>query len=104
MKTDPDHYLKVQREKIGKIAQSRGMSYEQLTNSESGDSGELYEMNRQELTKLQLEQHGRAKYNEEQVVELIGFDSTDLRVDFQEQAVPADAGEEVDCSARRSAR
>mgnify|MGYP000228603532 CR=1 FL=1 len=95
-KTDPDHYLKVQRQKIDAIAQSRGLSYEQLSNSAQGDSGKLYQMNRQELTELRLEQRLRAQTHEAQTAELIGFNSDGMRVDFQEQAVPADAGEEVD--------
>ena len=65
-------------------------------NSGSSDSGKLYEMQRQELTKIQLEQRGRAKVHEVDVATLVGFNGEDLTVDFQEQAVPADAGEEVD--------
>jgi len=96
MKTSPEHYLEVKRDKITSVAQTYGMSYEMFTNSESGDSGKLYAMRREKLTELRLEQRGRAMLHEALVVDLMGFDSTGLRVDFQEQAAPADASEEVD--------
>ncbi len=96
MKTDPDHYLAVKKDKITSVAQTYGMSYEMFSNSESGDSGKLYAMRREKLTELRLEQRGRAMMHEAQVVELMGFDPAGMRIDFQEQAAPADAGEEVD--------
>lgn len=96
MKTDPDHYLSVKKDRISGVAQTYGMSYEQVTNSESTDSGTLYQMRRQKLTELRMEQRARAVIHEAQVVDLMGFDSTGLVVDFQEQAIPLDASEEVD--------
>jgi hypothetical protein len=95
MKTSPEHYLEVKRDKLTSVAQTYGMSYEMFTNSENSDSGKLYAMRREKLTELRLEQRGRAMLHEAQVVELMGFDSKGLRVDFQEQAAPADASEEV---------
>lgn len=96
MKTDTAHYLATKRDKISSCAQTYGMSYEMFSNSESADSGKLYAMRREKLTELRLEQRGRAMMHEAMVVELMGFDASGLRVDFQEQAVPADASEEVD--------
>lgn len=95
MKTSPEHYLAVKKDKITSVAQTYGMSYEMFSNSESGDSGKLYAMRREKLTELRLEQRGRAMMHEALVVKLMGFDPEGLRVDFQEQAVPADAAEEV---------
>ena len=95
MKTDPDHYLAMIRDVITSVAQSYGLSYEMFANAEGSDSGKLYAMRRQKLTELRLEQRGRAAMHEALVVDLMGFDSEGLRVDFQEQAIPADAGEEV---------
>jgi hypothetical protein len=97
MKTDPDHYLKVKQDKIASCASTYGMSYEYFTQSE-GDagSGKAYSMRREKLTELRLEQRGRALKHEREVCTLIGFDADGMRVDFQEQAVPQDAGEAVD--------
>jgi len=95
MKTSPEHYLEVKRDKITSVAQTYGMSYEMFSNSESSDSGKLYAMRREKLTELRLEQRGRAMMHEALVVDLMGFDPAGMRVDFQEQAVPADAAEEV---------
>lgn len=95
MKTDPDHYLAVKKEKIASCAQSYGMSYEQFSNSE-GDSGKAYLVRREKLTELRLEQRGRAVMHERQVAELMGFDVDGMRIDFQEQAIPTDAAEGVD--------
>ncbi len=95
MKTDPDHYLAVKKDKLSSVCQSYGMSYEMFSNSESGDSGKLFVMRRQKLTEIRLESRRRAVMNEGEVLELIGFDSDGARYDFQEQAVPADASEEL---------
>lgn len=95
MKTDPDHYLTVKRDKITSCAQSYGMSYEHFQNAES-DSGKAYLVRREKLTELRLEQRGRAVMHERQVAELMGFDPDGMRVDFQEQAIPTDAAEGVD--------
>lgn len=96
MKTDPDHYLAVKKDRIAGVAQTYGMSYEQMTNTEGGDSGRLYQMRREKLTELRMEQRARAVIHEEQVVVLIGFSSDGISIDFQEQAIPMDASEEVD--------
>jgi hypothetical protein len=96
MKTDPDHYLAVKKDRIAGVAQTYGMSYEQVTNTESADSGKLYQMRREKLTELRMEQRARAVIHEMRVVELIGFESEGMSVDFQEQAIPMDAAEEVD--------
>lgn len=97
-KTAPDHYLLVKRDKITSVAQTYGMSYEQFTFQETADtaSGKAYQVRREKLTELRLEQRGRAVKHEGMVVELMGFESDDLDVDFQEQAIPQDAAEELD--------
>ncbi len=97
MKTDPDHYLSVKRDKLSSVCQSYGMSYEQYSMSESSDSasGKVYAMRREKLTEIRLESRRRAVMNEADVLDLIGFDPTGLRLDFQEQAIPSDAAEEI---------
>ncbi len=96
MKTDPDHYLKVKKDKITSVAQTYGMSYEQFSMTESpAPSGKTYQIRREKLTELRLEQRMRAVHHEALVVELMGFDSTGMRVDYQEQAMPTDAVEEL---------
>lgn len=94
MKTDPDHYLLVIKDKISALAQTRGMSYEQFVFQETASSGKEYQMRRERLTELRVEQRGRAVVHETAVGELVGFEIES--VDFQEQAIPLDAGEEVD--------
>jgi hypothetical protein len=103
MKTDPDHYLAVKRDKITSVAQTYGMSYEQFTNSESGEtaSGKAYQVRREKLTELRMEQRGRAVIHEIEVIELMGFDATSASIDFQEQAIPSDAVEEMDLLDKR---
>jgi hypothetical protein len=97
-KTDPDHYLTVKRDKIGSLAQTWGMSYEQFVFQETADtsSGKAYSVRRERLTEIRIEQRGRAVEHEGAVAELVGFKSEGLHVDFQEQAIPLDATEEVD--------
>jgi hypothetical protein len=97
-KTDPDHYLAVKKDKIGSLAQAWGMSYEQFTFSETSDtsSAKAYSVRRERLTEIRVEQRGRAVMHEGDVVELIGFSREGLHVDYQEQAIPLDAQEEVD--------
>lgn len=97
MKTDPDHYLAVKRDKITSVAMTYGMSYEQFTlnDAASATSGKAYQVRREKLTELRTEQRGRAAMHEAMVVELMGFSADGMRVDFQEQAIPQDAAEEV---------
>ena len=97
MKTDPDHYLRVKKDMLASVAQTYGMSYEQFTMGESSDtaSGKVYALRREKLTEIRLEQRRRAVMHEAQVVSLIGFDSDELKTDFQEQAIPSDPNEEV---------
>ena len=97
-KTDPDHYIRVKREKLASVAQTYGMSYEQLSYTESSEtqSGKAYQVRREKLTELRSEQRRRALINEAQIVELLGFDPTGMKVDHQEQALPQDAAEEID--------
>lgn len=97
MKTDPDHYLKAKRDKITSVAQTYGMSYEQFTFQETADtaSGKAYQVRREKLTEIRLEQRRRAVLHEALVVDLMGFDSDGMRVDYQEQAMPQDAVEKV---------
>lgn len=106
MKTDPDHYLLVKRDRVTSVAQTYGMSYEQFTFQETADtsSGKAYTVRREKLTELRLEQRGRAMIHEGLVVDLLGFDSTGLTVDFQEQAIPQDASEEIDLLEKKMKR
>lgn len=96
MKTDPDHYLAVKRDKITSVAQTYGMSYEQFTYGSTPSSGREWMARREKLTELRMEQRARAVMHEALVVELLGFDPEGMHVDFQEQAMPQDASEEVD--------
>ncbi len=95
MKTDPDHYLAAKRDKITSVAQTYGMSYEQFTLASAPTSGKEYAMRREKLLELRTEQRMRAVVHEAAVVELMGFDASGLRVDFQEQAAPMDAQERL---------
>ncbi len=97
MKTDPDHYLSVKKDKLTSVAQSYGMSYEQYSMSEGADtaSGKVYAMRREKLTEIRLESRRRAVVHEAQIVKLIGFVPDGMRVDYQEQAIPSDAVEEI---------
>jgi hypothetical protein len=95
--TDPDHYLAVKRDKLAALAAAYGMSYEYLLNGDDGASasGRSYEVRREQLTELRLEQRRRALVHEAQVVELMGFDPAGMWVDYQEQAIPQDAVEKL---------
>lgn len=96
MKTDPDHYLAVKRDKLASLAQTYGMSYEQYTNAVADTSGKAYAIRRQKLTEIRLESRRRGVLHERQRVELVlGEPADGLRTDFQEQAVPADAQEKL---------
>lgn len=94
-KTDPDHYLRVKKDKITSTAQTYGMSYEQFSNSESADSGKLYELRREKLKEIRNESRRRAVVHEVETVTLIGFNAEGMRVDFQEMSLPQDASEKV---------
>lgn len=95
-KTDPDHYLAVKRDKISSTAVTYGMSYEQVTNSETSDSGKLFELRREKLKEIRNESRRRSsQVNEPAVITLIGFDPVGVRFDYQEQSLPQDAGEKV---------
>ena len=97
-KTSPDHYLMSKKDKLTSVALRYGLSYEQLTRTDQGEAqgGKAFTARRRKLTELRLEQRRRARIHERETIELMGFDPTGLRVDHQEQAVPADAGEEID--------
>jgi hypothetical protein len=94
-KTDSAHYLAVKRDKITSVSQTYGMSYEQFSNSESGDSGKLYAMRREKLKEIRNESRRRAVMHEGEMVALMGFDAEGLRLDYQEQSMPQDAGEKL---------
>lgn len=97
LKTDPEHYLRVKRDKITSVAQTYGMSYEQFTFQETADtaSGKAYQVRREKLTEIRQESRRRAVLHEAQRIELMGFSSENVRIDYQEQAIPQDATEEV---------
>lgn len=94
MKTDPDHYLAVKRDKIASVGQTHGMSYEQMTYGEGADSasGNVYELRREKLKEIRNEARRRSLMHEAMRVELMGFRAQDMRIDYQEQAQPQDAG------------
>ena len=94
-KTTPEHYLAIKKDKISSTAVTYGMSYEQVTNSETADSGKLYELRREKLKEIRNESRRRAVQHEAQTAELIGFDPTGMRLDYQEQSLPQDAAEKV---------
>lgn len=94
--TDPDHYLKAKKEAVGGVGQTYGVSYEQMGFEEQGatvGSAKAFQVRREKLSELRGEQRRRALVNEAEVVELIGFDSTDMKVDHKEQALPQDPTE-----------
>ena len=93
MKTDPDHYLRVKKDKVSSTIVRYGISYEQYTNSEQGDSGKLFELRRNKLKEIRGAARLRAVTHEHQVVVLVGFDPVGMRLDYQEQALPQDATE-----------
>jgi len=97
MKTDPDHYLAVKKDKLSSVANSYGMSYEQLVYQETGDSasGKAYVVRREKLTEIRREQRRRWVNNEHDVARLMDFDPTGEVIDFQEIEVPAEATEKV---------
>jgi len=95
-RTDPDHYLSGKKDKLTSVGLRYGLSYEQLTNTEGGDSsGKLFQLRRQKLTELRGEQRRRAYSHERGTVALMGYEVRGLRVDHSEQAVPQDAAEKV---------
>lgn len=95
--TSPEHYLSVKKDKLGAVASTYGMSYELITGGDDGSSasGKAYQVRREKLTELRQEQRRRAVRNERDVVALMGFDPDGMRMDYQEQAIPADAAEKV---------
>src|SRR5688500_11988779 len=97
MKTDPDHYLAVKKDKLSSVANSYGMSYEQLVYQETGDSasGKAYVVRREKLTEIRRAQRRRWVNNEHDVARLMDFDPTGEVIDFQEIEVPAEATEKV---------
>lgn len=97
MKTDPDHYLAVKKDKIASVGASYGLDYQMFMQDLGGESGsgKSYQVRREKLTELRIEQRMRAAAHEAMVVSLMGFDPEGMRLDFQEQAMPTDAAEEV---------
>ncbi len=98
LRTDPDHYLKIQRDTIAGVASTYGLSYEQLTLQETTEttSGRAYKIRREKLTELRRQQAKRWRGVERELVELLGFDSSRFGVNFGEMAVPQDAKEEFE--------
>lgn len=94
--TSPDHYIATKREKLAAVAQSYGMSYEQMTYGSAAEtSGKAYQARRAKLIELRDEQRRRAVPNEAAVTDLMGYASEGQSIDFSEQALPLDADEEV---------
>lgn len=95
-RTDPEHYLSAKKDKLTSVGLRWGLSYEQLTYTDGGDSGKAWQLRRQKLTELRTEQRPRAFVHERGTVELMGYDPRGLRVDHKEQALPQDAKEEIE--------
>lgn len=91
-KTSPEHYLLLKTDKINAIEDTYGIPRKV---DGASDTGQAFVARRLKLTELRNEQRRRARVHEKLVCELIGFDSSTLRVDHAEQMVPADAGEEI---------
>lgn len=98
LKTDPAHYLSAKRDKLASVGARYGLSYESfmLEFGGQGGSGKAIEISREKLTELRMEQRDRARRHEEMLLQLIGIDPALVSIDFQEQALPLDAQEEVD--------
>jgi hypothetical protein len=96
-RTDPTHYVAGKKETLASLGQSYGLSYEQMTFTESSQSGsgKAYQVRREKLSELRGEQVRRAKVNEAEVVELLGYDATGMKVDHSKMALPQDPTEEV---------
>lgn len=96
-RTDPSHYLDAKKDKLSSVAQTYGMSYEQFSYQEGAAiaSGKSYQVRREKLTELRLEQVRRSRRDEADVVDLMGYETDGMTVDHQEQAMPSDALEEV---------
>lgn len=94
-KTDPEHYLAVKKDKLGGVAQTYGMSYEEFTYASRASSGKEWQAKRSKLIELRNEQRRRGVLHERQTVRLVGFDTKGMRVDYQEQAIPQEAMEAV---------
>jgi hypothetical protein len=96
-KTDPDHYMRKKKDKLTSVGAKYGLSYDQLMNSDAAEaaSGKMYQMRRLKQTELRNEQRRRWLVHERAVVELLDYDPTGARFDFQEQTIPADATEEM---------
>lgn len=93
--TSPTPYLDVKRDKITSVALRWGMSYDQFSNTAVSDSAKVYQARRQKLSELRGEQVRRGPVNENAVVTLMGFNAKDMKVDYQEQALPQDPLEEL---------
>ncbi len=91
-KTSPEHYLLLKSDKIDSIEDRYGIPRKDATGA---DTGVAFQTRRLKLTELRNEQRRRARIHEKLVVVLIGFDTTGMRVDHQEQAVPVDAVQEL---------
>lgn len=98
LKSDSAHLTDLKKDKIASVSRRYGIGYEQYSLQETGDSasGKTYAARREKLTELRLEQRAQAVRHEEMTADLIGFGGIDMDVDFQEQAIPQDANEEVD--------
>ncbi len=105
-RTDASHYLEIKKDKLINVGQRYGLSYEQLTYQETSDtaSGKAYSVRREKLTELRGEQRRRAVENENEVVTLMGFNATDMKIDHSEQAMPQDAIEEMDLLERKMSK
>ncbi len=97
MATDPEHYIKAKRDVMASIAQSYGLSYEQLTISESAKetSGKSYEVRRMKLNEIRAEAKRRASINERLIVDLMGFDTEGMKIDHREPTLPQDPVAEI---------
>jgi hypothetical protein len=96
-RTDPSHYLDAKKDKLVSVAQTYGMSYEQMNYQEGAEaaSGRSYQLRREKLIELRNEQRRRSMLDERLIVDLMGYSIEGIKIDHSEQAMPQDAMEEI---------
>jgi hypothetical protein len=96
-KTDPNHIITAIKEFVGGVANTYGLSYEQLTFTDTSDtsSGTAYEVRREKLNELRNTSAKRWRRIEPQIATLLRFPGDEMHVDFHERDIPQDAEAEL---------
>lgn len=92
--TSPEHYLLAKRDIKSAVGQTYGLSYAQMSLTDD-TSGKSLEQHREKLKELRDEQRQRGDIHEREICALLGFDPSELSVDFSEQTIAIDANEEI---------